>query len=47
MAKTKKELTDLEKVTKAFKEDFDDKELQERFDIHNCIILDEYGDKDQ
>ena len=32
MAKTKKELTDLEKVTKEFKEDFDDKELQERFD---------------
>ena len=32
MAKTKKELTDYEKVMKAFKEDFDDNELQERFD---------------
>jgi chromosome segregation ATPase len=32
MAKTKKELTDLEKVMKEFREDFDDKELQERFD---------------
>ena len=32
MAKTKKELTDIEKVWKEFKEDFDDKELQERFD---------------
>lgn len=32
MAKTKKELTDYEKVMKAFEEDFNDLELQERFD---------------
>lgn len=32
MAKTKKELTDYEKVMKAFHEDFNDLELQERFD---------------
>jgi chromosome segregation ATPase len=32
MAKAKKELTDLEKVTKEFNDDFNDKELQERFD---------------
>jgi|694.fasta_scaffold142125_4 chromosome segregation ATPase len=32
MAKSKKELTDLEKVTKEFKEDLNDKELQNRFD---------------
>jgi chromosome segregation ATPase len=40
MAKTKKELTDLEKVTKEFNADFNDKELQERFDRFERTLAD-------
>ena len=40
MAKTKKELTDLEKVTKEFNADFNDKELQKRFDNFERILAD-------
>jgi hypothetical protein len=40
MAKTKKELTAIEKLHKAFKEDFDDNELQDRFDNFEKTVKD-------